>query len=74
MQKSIFQKVMSGIVCVTLLTACVWFLSKTGMEPLWATICIILAKGVIRFVYRLIVTLVSIAITIVLFITLLTCI
>jgi hypothetical protein len=69
MQKSTFQRVMSFIINITLFAACVWLISsQTGMAPLWAAICITLAKGIIRFVYRLTVTLVSIAIVVALLI------
>jgi mannose/fructose/N-acetylgalactosamine-specific phosphotransferase system component IID len=64
MQKSIFQKVMPGIIPIILLATGVWFLFKMGMEPLWAAIAVIILKGFIRFVYRLTVMLVAVAVVI----------
>jgi hypothetical protein len=75
MQKSTLKKVIGFIIRITLFAACVWFISsQTGMEPLSAVICITLAKGLVRFVYRLTVTLVSTAIVVALLVSLLTCI
>ena len=64
MQKSIFQKTTGMIILVLLLTICFCFLSKMGIGPLWAAIGIIFVKGCIRFVFRMTVLLVSIAIVI----------
>jgi hypothetical protein len=75
MQKSTSQKVIGFIIRITLFAACVWFISsQTGMEPLWVAICITLAKGLVRFVYRLTVMLVSTASVVALLVLLLTCI
>jgi hypothetical protein len=45
MQKSIFQKVMPGIIPIILLATGVWFLFKMGMEPVWAAIAVIIRVG-----------------------------
>jgi hypothetical protein len=74
MQKSIFQRTALTAVVITLLAFCFYCLQKTGIEPLAAAIVLIFLKGFIRFVFRIAVILVSIAATVYLFITLLTCV
>jgi hypothetical protein len=73
MQKSIFQKAALAVVIVTLLAFYFCCLQKMGVGPLAAAFVLIFLKGFIRFVFRITVILVSIAITVYLFITLLTC-
>jgi hypothetical protein len=74
MQKSIFQKTALTAVVVTLLAFCFCCLQKIGVGPLAAAFVLIFLKGFIRFVFRVTVILVSIAATVYLFITLLTCV
>ena len=62
MQKVIFKKAVLTAILILLLTVCFSLLSKAGIQPLAAAIAILCLKGFIRFVYRLTVTLVSIAI------------
>ena len=64
MQKSILRKVVWKVILVLVLATCFYFLSKTGVQPLWAAIGIIFIKSVIRFIFRISVILVSIAIVI----------
>ena len=64
MQKAILQKTVWRLITILLLALCFYFLSKNGVQPLLATILIIFIKGVIRFVFRMTVMLVSIAIVI----------
>jgi hypothetical protein len=53
---------------ITLLVICFWILSKAGIQPLLTAIVLVCLKGFIRFVYRLTVMLVSIAVVIALII------
>ena len=64
MQKAIFQNSIGTIITILLLIIAVCFLSIAGMQPLWAVIGILVLKGVIRFIFRIIVMLVSVAIVI----------
>jgi len=64
MQNSILQKYVWKVILILLLTFCFYFLSKNGVQPLLAAIGIIFIKGFIRFVFRMTVMLVSIAIVI----------
>ncbi|MDR1865548.1 MAG: hypothetical protein LBR08_08255 [Bacteroidales bacterium] len=73
MQKAIFQKTARTVIIVLLLMCCFYCLREAGIHPLWAYIAILFLRGFIRFVFRLTVTLVSIAITLFLFVALLTC-
>jgi hypothetical protein len=73
MQKSIFQKTALTALVVTLLAFCFCSLQKTGIQPFAAAFVLVFLNGFIRFVFRVTVILVSIAATVYLFITLLTC-
>jgi hypothetical protein len=73
MQKSIFLKTTLAVVAVTILAFCLCCLRKTGVQPLAVAFSLIFLRRFIRFVYRITVILVSIAITVWLFITLLSC-
>ena len=64
MQKVIFKKTALTVILILLLAVCFSVLSKAGIQPLMAAIAILCLKGLIRFVYRLTVMLVSIAIVI----------
>ncbi|MDR0700236.1 MAG: hypothetical protein LBG28_13635 [Tannerella sp.] len=64
MQTFIFKKTAWTVLLIMLLAVCFWVLSKAGIQPLLAAIAIVCLKGFIRFVYRLTVMLVSIAIVI----------
>ena len=74
MQKSIFLKAALAVIIAALLVFCLCCLQKAGIQPLWVAAAIIFFRGFIRFIFRLTAILLSIAITVWLFITLLTCI
>jgi uncharacterized membrane protein YccC len=73
MQKSNFKKTALTVIPVLLLAVCFCILLRAGVQPLLAAIAILFLIGFIRFIYRLSVMLVSIAIVIS-FIILLICI
>jgi hypothetical protein len=73
MQTFIFKKAALTVFLITLLTFCFCIFSKAGIQPLLAAIALVCLKRFICFAYRLIVTLVSIAVVILL-ITFLICI
>jgi len=64
MQKSILQKTVWRIILLVLLAIAIYFLSKMGIKPFYAAIGIIFIKSVFRFIFRITVMLVSIAIVI----------
>ena len=68
MQKVISQKTVWITILVLLLAISFYFLSKMGIQPLWAAIGFVFLRGIVRFVFRITVMLVSIAIIISLFI------
>jgi hypothetical protein len=70
MLKAMLQKSARTVGTVLLLVIAVCLLVKMGMQPLWAVIGILLLRGIVRFVFRLTVMLVSITITIAIFIAL----
>jgi hypothetical protein len=74
MQKSVFLKAALAVITVTLAVFCLCCLQKAGIQPLWAAVAILFFRGLIRFIFRLTVILLSVAITVWLFISLLTCI
>jgi len=67
-QKTVFQKTAQTIILVLLLAVAFWFLSKMGVQPIWAAVGFFFIKGIIRFIFRIVVMLVSVAIVIALFI------
>ena len=69
-QKAISQKTVRTIGLILLLTGVFWFLSKMGIQPIWAAIGFFFIKGIIRFIFKIAVMLVSVAIVIALFILL----
>jgi hypothetical protein len=73
MQKAISQKTAWTVILILLLVICFCFLSKMGIQPLWAAIGVVFIKAFVRFIFRITVVLVSIAIVISLF-TFLICI
>ena len=64
MQKSILQKAALTVIIVLALMFCSGILLKAGVQPLMAAIAIIFLKGFIRFLYRITVMLVSVAIVV----------
>jgi hypothetical protein len=64
MQTFIFKKAALMLLLIMLLALCFWILSKAGIQPLLTAIVLVCLKGFIRFVYRLTVMLVSVAIVI----------
>ena len=68
-----FKRITSTVIRIIIFTVFFLILYKAGIAPLWAAIGIVMLKSIIRFIFRLSVLLVSIAI-IFLFITLLICI
>ena len=64
MQTMMFQKSTSVICNLLLLTIAVCFLTMTGIQPLWAVIGVLVVRGIIRFIFRIIVMPVSTAIVI----------
>jgi len=68
MQKAILQKTVYTVMLVLSLAIVFYLLSKMGVQPLWAAIGIIFLRGIVRFIFRIAVMLVSIAIVIALFI------
>jgi hypothetical protein len=70
MQKSLFQKTALTVITVTLLFFCFCFLQKVGIQPLAAAFTLTFLWGLIRFIFRLTVMLLSTAIVILLIIIL----
>ena len=68
MLKAIFQTSIGTVSTILLLIIAVCFLTIAGMQPLWAVIGILVLKGFIRFIFRIVVMLVSTAIVIAIFI------
>ena len=64
MLKAIFQTSIGTISTVLLLIIAVSFLTIAGMQPLWAVIGILVVRGIIRFIFRIVVMLISTAIVI----------
>jgi hypothetical protein len=64
MQTFIFKKAVWTLLLILLLAVCFCILSKAGIQPLLAAIAPVCLKGFIRFVYRLTVLSVSIAVVI----------
>ena len=50
------------IIIVILSAIAFWFLSKLGIAPVSAAIILLFAKGFIRFIYRLVCILITVAI------------
>ena len=70
MQTIISQKTVWKIILFLSLALALWLLSKMGFQPIWAAVGFFFLKGIIRFIFRTAVMLVSIAIVISLFILL----
>jgi mannose/fructose/N-acetylgalactosamine-specific phosphotransferase system component IID len=61
MQQFTFKRITPTVIRILFFAVCFWALSKAGIEPLWAAIGIVMLKSIIRFIFRLSVVLVSIA-------------
>jgi len=72
MQPTTFKRITSTVIRVIFWAVCFRILSGMGVEPLWAAFGIFMIKSIFRFIFRLSVIIVTIAMVF-LFISLLIC-
>jgi hypothetical protein len=64
MQPIMFLKPIRTVISLLLFVFCIYFLTKMGMQPLWAAIGILIARGMFRLLFQFFIMIVSIVIVI----------